>query len=167
MISFTDLSVADHCRSAQGRVHFIMTASRRTTRCGSQRCPHKGEKFPQSFLRDSTEITFCNVGFTAIMEMMREGSHGFPAPMWRVVMAINRPINGLAFPVEAVSPLELQREPHIHKAAIGQDDAQCVETRAKRLDHDGSELDLGDCAQPLDIHQAHTTASSSCTSRSR
>jgi DNA-binding winged helix-turn-helix (wHTH) protein/tetratricopeptide (TPR) repeat protein len=37
-----------------------------------------------------------------------EGRHGFPASVWRVVMAINCPINSAAFPVEAVAFLELQ-----------------------------------------------------------
>jgi len=64
--------------------------------------------------------------------------------MWRVVMAVYRPINGPAFPMEAVSPLELQREPHIHKTAISQDDAQFIDAGAKRLGHDVGELDLGD-----------------------
>src|SRR5262245_3004037 len=100
------------------------------------------------------------------MKMTGEGRYPFPAPMWRVVMAINRPINGSTFPVEAVAPLELQRELHIHKAAIDQDDAKFVETGAKSFDHDVGELDLGDLTQPLDIYQTHATASRSCTSRS-
>src|SRR5262249_43341190 len=99
--------------------------------------------------------------------MTGEGHHRFPAPMWRVVTAIKRPVNGLAFPVEAVTPLELQGEPHIHKAAIGQDDAQLIGTGAKRLGHDVGNLDLSDLTQPLDIYKAHATASRSCRSRSR
>jgi hypothetical protein len=41
-------------------------------------------------------------------------------------MAVDLPIKGASFPVEAVSALKLKREPHIHKAPVGQDYTQFV-----------------------------------------
>jgi hypothetical protein len=67
-------------------------------------------------------------------------------------MAVDFPIKGTSFPVEAVSALKLKREPHIHKASVGQDDTQFVDIGDNRLDHDVGELHLGDLTQPLDIN---------------
>jgi hypothetical protein len=66
-------------------------------------------------------------------------------------MAVDLPIKGASFLVEAVSVLKLKREPYIHKTPVGQDNTQFVDIRDNTLDHDVDKLHLGDLTQPLDI----------------
>jgi hypothetical protein len=79
----------------------------------------------------------------------------------RTLATVDPSITGVSFPVEAVSALELEREPHIHKASVGQDDTQFVDIGDNRLDDDVDKLHLSDLTQPLDIDQTHTTAARS------
>src|SRR5215510_2392656 len=82
-------------------------------------------------------------------------------------MAIDLPIKGASFPMEAIAALKLKREPHIDKTPVGQDDTQFVDIGDNRLEHDVDKLHLGDLTQSLDIDQTHTTPSSRCKRESR
>lgn len=94
-------------------------------------------------------MTFHDIDLTAAMKIR----HRFPASMRSVVVAIHCAVNGASFPVETVPPLELEREPHIHKTAIYEEHAQCIELRDHdRGDHVG-ELGFSDVSQQLDIYR--------------
>jgi hypothetical protein len=87
--------------------------------------------------------------------------------MWSIVVTVNLAVNGTSFPMETVPPLELEREPHVHKTPIGEKNTQFIEIRDNDLGDDIGELDLSDLSQPLDTYQTHATTSRSCKRLSR